>query len=405
MTAALEGVTVLELTRVAPGAYATMILGDMGAQVIKIETPPQAGQPTGSGVSGGKEEVRRAVTNFTNRNKRSIAINLKESQGQAILQKLASTADVLVEGFRPGVMERLGGGYEALKKLNPRIIYCSMSGYGRDGPYRDLPGHDINYISIGGALGLIGEPGRLPAIPLNIVADYAAASYHAVMGILLALLARDRTGKGQFVDVSYLDGVVSLTAATPPAWGYFREGVVPKRGEMALSGVYPYYGVYECQGGGLISLGNMEPWLWENFCKALGREDLTQYHFVPQHFAQKPAPKYRKVVQELKKLFLTRTRDQWFEFLSKHDVCVGKVYDLDEVFRDPQVRHREMVLEMEDPRVGKFPQVGISIKLSETPGKVRSLGPYLGENTDQVLRGLSYQPREIEELRRKGVVA
>ncbi len=222
MPGPLEGIKILELIRVAPGAFCTMMLADMGAEVLKIETPPTDASEAGAGQA--TAEARRAAFQFVNRNKQSIAINLKHPAGQKILHQLAADADVLVEGFRPGVMARLGGDYATLSQINPRLIYCSLSGFGQDGPYRDLPAHDINYLSIGGVLNLIGEPDRPPAIPLNIIADYAGASMHGAVGILLALLARQQTGRGQWVDVSYLDTTISLLAATPMVRNFFFNG-------------------------------------------------------------------------------------------------------------------------------------------------------------------------------------
>jgi crotonobetainyl-CoA:carnitine CoA-transferase CaiB-like acyl-CoA transferase len=382
-----------------------MMLADMGAEVLKIDTPPQA-EVKGAGYRVfTQKEIREAALNFVNRNKRSIAINLRAKEGQQILHKLAQETDVVVEGFRPGVMKRLGGDYDTLKQINPRLIYCSLSGYGQDGPYSQLPGHDVNYISLGGALDLIGEPDRPPAIPLNIIADYASAALHGVIGILLSLLARERTGKGQYVDISYLDGVISLVAAVPGMRTSLGEGPIPRRGESALSGCYPYYAVYKTKDGKYISIGCLEPWLWENLCRALGREDLITYHFVPQHFTSKPDGSYTKVFNELKEIFLTKTREEWFDFLSQHDVCVGKVYSWDEVFTDPQVLHRHMLVEVGHPEIGKVKQIGIAIKLSETPGSIRSLGPYLGQHTDEVLAKLGYSSQDIAQLRQKGVVA
>lgn len=404
MAAPLEGIRVLELTRVAPGTYATMMLADMGAEVIRIETPPEPGGPVSSGGSPGPADIRRAVFNHTNRNKRSIAINLKDPQGQRVFQELARKADAVVEGFRPGVMKRLGGDYDTLNQLNPRIIYCSMSGYGPTGPYKDLAGHDINYLSFGGVLNLIGEAGRPPAIPLNIIADYASASMNTVIGILLALMARERTGRGQQVDVSYMDGVISLLAATPNFWPFFRDGLQAQRGLNALGGAYPYYSVFECQDGQYITLGCMEPHFWERTCKALGREDLIPLHFTPEHFVKPPDAKTRRAMKWLRETFKTRTRDEWFQFFLPHDICIGKVYTLDEVFQDPQVRHRQMYLEVEHPQVGKVPMVGVTPKLSQTPGRVKSLGPYMGEHTDQILKELGYDAKAIAGLRQKGVV-
>lgn len=404
MTTPLEGVRVLELTRVAPGTYATMMLADMGAEVIRIETPPEAGRSVPHRTSPDPSDVRRAAFNHTNRNKRSIALNLKDPQGQRIFQGLAKEADVVVEGFRPGVMKRLGGDYETISQFNPRIIYCSMSGYGPTGPYKDLAGHDINYLSFGGVLELIGEAGRPPSIPLNIIADYASATMHTVIGILLALMARDRTGRGQQVDISYMDGVIALLAATPNFGPFFRDGTKSQRGLNALGGAYPYYGVYECQDGKYITLGCMELHFWERTCKALGREDLAALHFTPQHFVDPPDDKAREVAEWLRGVFKTKTRDQWFEFLLPYDICVGKVNSVDEVFEDPQVRHREMYLEVEHPEVGKVPMVGIPIKLSDTPGRVKSLGPYLGQHTDQILGELGYDAQAIADFRQNGVV-
>jgi len=194
MAAPLEGIRVIELIRVAPGAFCTMMLADMGADVVKIETP-NAEDPYETRSSDPVREAQRAAFRFVDRNKRSVAINLKDADGQQILRRLATDADVLVEGFRPGVMGRLGGDYETLSAINPRLVYCSLSGFGQTGPYRDLPAHDINYLAIAGVLGLIGEKDRPPAIPLNLVADYAGASMHGVAGILLALFARERTGR------------------------------------------------------------------------------------------------------------------------------------------------------------------------------------------------------------------
>ena len=226
MTGPLDGVRLLELTRVGPGAFCTMMLADMGADVLKIEPPP-TGALRGSGASPGPDEARTLATSFTNRNKRSLTLNLKSPEGQEILHGLVRKHDVLVEGFRPGVMDRLGGGYERLSGLNPRLVYCALSGFGQDGPYRDRPAHDLNFLALAGVLDLIGEPDRDPAIPLNIIADYAGASMHGFAGVLLALYARERTGRGQLVDVSYLDTTISLLAATPVVRDWFSDGEMP----------------------------------------------------------------------------------------------------------------------------------------------------------------------------------
>ncbi len=403
MAGALDGVKVLELTRVGPGAFCTMMLADMGAEVLKLETPP-SGKLAGSGNSPGPEEARKLATNFTNRNKKSMTLNLKNPEGQTVLHKLAETADVLVEGFRPGVMKRLGGDYEALSRINPRIVYCSLSGYGQDGPYKDYPAHDINYLSLAGVLNLIGAPEGPPAIPLNIVADYAGASMHGVIGIMYALFSRERTGKGQLVDISYLDTTLSLLAATPNVRDYFAEDVMPARGKGVFGGGYAYYGVYETKNGKMISIGCTEPWLWENLCAALDRPDLKDCGMKAGDFSHPPTDRHHFARAELQKIFLTKTREEWFDFLAKADVCVGKVYDVPEVFQDPQIRHRQMAVDLDHPVAGKVTQAGVAVKLSDTPGSIRSFAPAIGEHTEEVLKGLEYSSEIISTLRQKGVV-
>ena len=376
-----------------------MLLGDMGADILKIETPPADGKPDIL------DDKRRAAFAYINRNKRSLALNLKAPEGQAIFQKLAAGADVIIEGFRPGVMKRLGGDHETISKLNPRIVYCSLSGFGQNGPYRDYPAHDINYLSLAGVLGLIGEADRKPAIPLNLVADYGGASLHGALGIMLALFARERTGRGQHVDVAYLDSTLSLLGATPNLRFFFSDGLAPRRGAGFLGGSYPYYAVYETKDKKLLSIGCTEPWLWENFCKAIGRPDFVKYSRLADQFVRAANAEEIKAREEIEAIIRTRTRDEWYDFLVKDDVCVGKVYDIEEVFEDPQVKARQMVVETEHPEVGKVKEVGVAIKLSETPGAVRHAAPYRGEHTDEVLRQLGMSEAQIKQLRDTRVVA
>ena len=402
MPGPLEGIKVLELIRVAPGAFCTMMLADMGAEVLKIETPPTDASEAAAGQA--TAETRRAAFQFVNRNKQSIAINLKHPAGQKILHQLAVDADVLVEGFRPGVMARLGGDYATLSQINPRLIYCSLSGFGQDGPYRDLPAHDINYLSIGGVLNLIGEPDRPPAIPLNIIADYAGASMHGAVGILLALLARQQTGRGQWVDVSYLDTTVSLLAATPMVRNFFFNGNSYGRGEGALGGSFPYYTTYETADGKLLSVGCTEPWLWQNFCTAIGRADLAKFALRSEHFAGLADSTAQQAKQEVQEVLRRKTRDEWCAFFKDKNVCVGPVYTVAETFQDPQVVARNMVVDVEDSRYGTIRQAGVAIKLSETPGSIRHVGPTVGEHTETVLATLGYTAAECAQLRQAGTV-
>ncbi len=332
-----------------------------------------------------------------------MVLNLRSAEGLQIFLKLAEKADVIIEGFRPGVVKRLGIDYETLSKLNPRLVYCSISGYGQDGPYRDFPGHDINYISIAGALGLIGKRDGPPIIPSNFVGDWAGGALHAAIGILIALLARNNTGKGQYVDTSITDGAISLLSMLAP--DYFLEGVIPEREDSHISGAFPYYNVYQTKDGSFVGVGCIEPWFWENLCRELGREDLIPYHFTPEHRKRKTEDtNWNEIISEVKEIFLTKTSDEWVALLAHKNIPITKVYDLDEVFSDPQVLHRKMMVEVDHTKVGKVKQIGIAIKLSDTPGEIRGLAPLLGEHTDEVLRGLGYTGEEIDRLRREGAL-
>ena len=393
----LDGIKILELGRVPPAELPGMLLADMGADVLKIETP-EPDRPQG------EEWVRRTIHTFTNRNKRSMTLNMKSPEGQAIFRKLAAGADVIVEGFRPGVMKRLGADYATLAGLNPRLVYCSLSGFGQDGPYRSYPAHDMNYLSLAGVLGLIGEADRKPAIPLNLVADYAGASMHGALGIVLALFARERTGRGQHVDVAYLDTSVSLLAATPNMRFFFSDGLAPRRGEGFLGGSYPYYAIYETRDGKLLTIGCTEPWLWNNFCKAIGRPDLERFARKPDQFVRAANAEEEAARREVETIIKTRDRDEWYELLVRADVCVGKVYDVEEMVRDPQLTHREMIVDVQHPTHGRVREVGIAIKLSDTPGAIRSAAPMPNEHTEAVLAGLGLPAAEIAKLREKGIV-
>ncbi len=386
-----EGMVVLDFTRGYPGAHATMFLADFGADVIRVDPPPVADP------QGDLDPVQVAAFNTNHRNKRSIILNLKSGGGREVLKRLVQKADVLLEGFRPGVMARLGAGYEDLRRVNPRLVYCSLSGFGQDGPYALRPAHDMNYISLAGALSLIGQRNGPPYLPSNLIADFGGAAMHGLAGILIALLARERTGQGQYVDVAYLDSVISLLAQEAP--GYFLTGRVPKRGETRLTGAHPWTNVYACKDGEYITIACIEPHFWDNLCHLLGREDLIKYQRGP--FSQEELD---AVTAELAAIFRTKTRDEWAAFFEGKEVCFGPVYYLDETFRDPQVRHRQMVLEYEHPQAGKVRQIGIPIKLSGTPGRVRSLGVPSGASTGQVLRELGFSEDEISGLFVSGAV-
>jgi crotonobetainyl-CoA:carnitine CoA-transferase CaiB-like acyl-CoA transferase len=393
----LEGIRVLDLSRLAPGPYCSMLLGDMGADVLLVEAPPEALHSVAASHlrAEGEDEAERALAyNALARNKRSIVLNLRKEEARQVFYRLAESADVVLEGFRPGVVKRLRVDYETLQPLNPRLIYCSLSGYGQDGPYAGMVGHDINYISIGGALGAIGWPGQPPAIPLNVIADFAGGGLHAAFAILAALLAREKTGRGQYVDIAMSDGVMYLLAM--PFTLYFYNGTVVRPGAHLLNGAAPNYNVYQTKDGGWISLGSLEPHFYANLCRAMGREDFIPYQY--------DASKREEIFAYFREQFRTRTRDEWFQYLKQSDICIAPVYSLDEAAADPHNQARHMVVEVEHPRLGPVRQVGIGPKFSETPGRVRSTAPRAGQHTDEVLSSLGYTREQIEGLRASGAV-
>jgi crotonobetainyl-CoA:carnitine CoA-transferase CaiB-like acyl-CoA transferase len=387
----LDGIIVLDLTRLLPGAVATMMLGDFGADIIKIEEPG-IGDPARQSRAGIKQPGAYFLA--TNRNKRSIAINLKQPAGREIFLELAKRADVVVEGFRPGVMDRLGIGYETLKEINPRLVYCAITGYGQDGPYRGKAGHDVNYISIAGLLGVNGMKDGPPMIPGVQIADLAGGSMHAVIGILLALQARQRSGEGQMVDVSMMDG--SLAMMFVPFAAYLANGAQPQRGAQGLSGRYACYQVYETEDGRYLALGALEPKFWENACRVLGREDFIDQQFVDAE--------QMDCIRALSEIFRTKTADEWLAAFEGVDTCLALVKDIAEMIDDPQVKNRGLIAEIEHPTSGRIKQIAPTVKLSATPGEMRSPPPLLGEHTSEVMKELGYTDDMINKLSRDGVV-
>ena len=398
---ALEGIKVLDFCRNAPGMFCTMVLADLGADVLMIERPideaRSAYEKIVAGIDGVEDERRHAAFNALQRNKRTIALNLKEPEAQKIFHKLAETADVVVEGFRPGVMDRLGAGFKTVRSINPRVVYCSVSGYGQDGPYSQMAGHDINYISFAGALGLIGPQDGRPSIPLNLIADYAGGGLCGAVGILSALMAREKTGAGQYVDIAMSEGVLYMLSGLVS--DVLSRGIPAERGGNRLNGGAPYYNVYRTKDGKYFSIAAIEPWFWENLCRALDREDL-----LPHQDAA--GEKKTEVEQALAEAFLTKTRDEWFETLKDANISVGKVYSLEEALDDPHAQQRGMVLEIEAPGIpeGKVRQVATSIHLSETPGEVRHLGSVTGQHTSDVLDELGFDAAAVADLKRRQVV-
>ncbi|MFN2587970.1 MAG: CaiB/BaiF CoA transferase family protein [Actinomycetota bacterium] len=392
MSGALDGLRVLDLTRLLPGGYATLLLADLGADVVKVEEPgrgdyirlipPMAGEASSGHVA-------------LNRNKRSITLNLKTDEGRAVLKELVPSFDVVVESFRPGVMNRLGVGWDALRSVHPRLVYCAITGYGQDGPRAQTAGHDIDYVAYAGALAMTGERGGRPVVPALQIGDLAGGAMAAAISILAALRKRDATGEGEFCDVSMTDGVVSWLSIH--AASFFATGDVPRRGEMHLSGAYPCYRVYPAADGWL-AVGALEPQFWTALCDAIERPDLGGDGFATG--ARRDA-----VVAELEALFATRMRAEWMERLGGVDACVAPVNDLRETFSDEQVVHRGMVVEAPLSDGRPWRHVAGPVRLAGAPADpARRPPPALGEHTEEVLLGAGIDARRVERLRAAGVL-
>jgi crotonobetainyl-CoA:carnitine CoA-transferase CaiB-like acyl-CoA transferase len=390
----LAGVKVIDLSRLLPGPYATMLLGDLGADVLKVEDPQLGDYLRWRGPFVNGESASFLVLN---RNKRSMTLNLKHAAGREIFIKLAQQADVVVESFRPGVMEKLGVGYPQLKEINPRLIYCAISGYGQTGPYVNRPGHDLNYVGFAGALGQGGRAGQGPALPGVQIADLAGGGMLSIIGILSALEGRHRTGEGRFVDISMTDGVASWL--TYMAGDYFASGEPQKRGEGRLNGSLPEYNVYETADGKWLTVGALEEKFFERLC------DLIE---LPQYKKDVDSKGARN--EEIKAAFTTRfkqkTRAEWLALLGNEDVCVGPVYELDEVFEDPQLLNRGLVAEMEHPKAGRIKQLGLPVKLDNLPEEdvMRVPSPSFGEQTTAVLEALGYSTSDIARFKQEKAI-
>jgi len=380
MGSSLEGIKVIDLSRMLPGPYCSMILADHGARVIAIEDK--------------RFVADDLLISPVNRNKEHMALNLKTKEGKEIFRRLTSNADVVMEGFRPGVTKRLGIDYAALRKVNPKIIYCSITGYGQDGPYRDMAGHDVNYLSFSGVLDLIGEKGGAPCIPGIQIADLVGGGMNAAIGILLALVARARTGKGQYIDISMTDGMLGLLPI--PLYLIQKYGQVPSRSDTMLSHRYACYNVYETADGRHITIGAVENRFWMNLCELLG---------VPEYGPlQYDEDRRKEIVDFLRRTFKKKTIDEWVEALRDRDVCWGKVQTITEALHDKLFTERGMVAEIQDSGGISRTALGIPIKLSKTPGSIRTGPVEFGESTRKILKELGYRKAEIESFFEKGAV-
>ena len=371
---ALSGIKVLDLSRLLPGPYCSMILADHGARVIAIED-------------------RRFMDDglfFSQlyRNKEHMSLNLKTEEGKKIFFRLANDADVILEGFRPGVVQRLGVDYDTVLKVNPKIIYCSISGYGQTGEYRDRAGHDVNYLSISGALDLIGQANHPPSIPGIQIADIAGGGMNAAIGILMALFSRERTGKGQYIDISMTDGLVSFM----PFAFFFKQitGQFPKRGDSILSHRYACYNTYETADGRYISVGTVENRFWKNLCKFLEVPEYTPLQYDEN--------RRQEIIDFMKTTFRKKTFKQWKKDLAGIDACCEPIQNFSEVLKNPLFREREMIVEVTGKDGIKTLVIGVPVKLSETPGSVITPPVAFGENTEAILKELGYSKKQIKEL-------
>ncbi|MCS5695741.1 CaiB/BaiF CoA transferase family protein [Desulfofundulus thermocisternus] len=383
----LKNVKVLDLTRLLPGPYATMILADLGAEVLKIEDLEAGDYLRGMGPQVGRES---AWFHAVNRNKKSMRLNLKTLKGREIFLQLVREYDVVVESFRPGVMERLGLGYEILSAANPRLVYCALSGYGQDGPYSMRPGHDINYISIAGALGLTGSRGGSPVLPGVQVADLSGGLM-AVVGILAACIKNLQTGRGACIDVSLMDTVVSWMSLYLTQ--YLAGAGEPRRGAEDLNGGRVCYNIYSTRDGRYVSVGNLEPRFWENFCHAAGRPDLLPLQYREDEEA-------RRAVQEF---FSSKTLAEIMELFGRVDTCIEPVLDVSEVPAHPQVRARNLFIKLPAGE-GVITTVGQPLKIQGVEKKADFPAPGAGEHTVEILRQLGYRDQDIEALKSEGVV-
>lgn len=409
MTLPLTGVKVLDLSRLLPGGFCSLLLADLGAEVLKVEDvgpgdyirwwPPY--------YEGGERSSRSALFLALNRNKRSVRVDLKTEAGRDVLLALVRKHDVVLESFRPGVLDKLGVGYERMKKDNPGIVYCAISGYGQDGPMRDAAGHDMNYLALNGLLGLTGEAGGRPIQAGGQIADIGGGALMAVLGILAALRERDGgfttgrgrshgSGEGQFVDVSMTDG--SLSWLSLVASRYFADEAEPQRGGLELAGGIVCYRPYECADGGWVALGALEPKFWQAWCKGVGREDLVEQQFSPPG---------SQTAADVETIFRGRTRNAWERFAEEWDCCLTPVLGLEEALSSELVEAREMVVELRQPGVAEpVRQLGVPVKLSRTPGDpARMPAPALGEHTLEVLDQLGMDEETVATLLESGAVA
>lgn len=377
--ASLSGIRVLDLSRMLPGPYCTMILADHGAEVIAIEDR--------------RFESDGLFFDLLYRNKKHLSLNLKASEGKSIFDKLAEKADVIVEGFRPGVVQRLGVDYESVARINPRVIYCSISGYGQDGPRRAEAGHDVNYISSAGILDLIGPRDGSPLIPGIQIGDICG-SMNAVIGILLALQARVASGRGQYIDISMTDGLLGLLSL--PLLLQRQSGRALRRADHLLSHRYACYHIYSTADDGHMAVGALEHRFWKKLCKLLEVPEFADLQYDEQ--------RREELISTLAAIFKTRTAEEWEARLTGHDVCCSRVMSMAEVLQHPLFQERGMIVDWQQPDGNTAKMFGIPVKLSETPGAICTEPATFGHHNQEILAELGYSRTEIDDFRTRQII-
>jgi alpha-methylacyl-CoA racemase len=391
----LSDVRVLDLTRLLPGGFCSLLLADLGAEVLKVEDTGMGDYIRWAPPYYGEEDQQELGTRSSlylalNRGKRSIRLNLKAPEGREALLRLVERYDVVLDGFRPGVLDRLGVGYERMREANPGIVFCAITGYGQDGPYTERAGHDMNYLGLIGMLGLTGARDGPPVQSGGQIADIGGGALMAAFGVMAALHERGRSGEGQMVDISMADGALSWLALV--AGRYLCDGEVPRRGEQQLAGGLLCYFPYEASDG-WVTCGALEPKFWAAFCEGVARPGLIE--------AQFEAPG-SDAWREVAKVFRSRSREEWRAFNDEHDCCIEPVLDIDEALDSELVRAREMVVEMEQPGIGTIRQLGVPVKLGRTPGDPTRPAPAFGEHTSEVLAEAGYSEEEIAAMAESG---
>ena len=386
----LRGIRILDLTQLYPGPLATMMLADMGAEVVRLEHPSRPDNVHHLPPFIGKESAAYLTLN---RSKRSLALDTAKEEGRKVFFDLVRTADVVVEQFRPGVLDKIGIGYDQAVPFNPRIIYVSITGFGQDGPYRQKAGHDINYISLAGLLSQV-KKGEEMVLPGFQTADVVGGGYMSVIACMAALWHREKTGKGQRVDVSMTDSVMPMiTLQLAQYWGSQGDNEIMN----PFDGSFPFYGVYECADGKPVSLGALEQKFWAGFCQMADKPEWLSLQFSM-------GEERRKVREEVAGLFKTKQRNEWLKLAEVHDICLSSIHELGDLEMDPQLQAREMIIETEHEEGLKLKGIGIPIKFSDSKPDKPQPAPMVGQDSIEILKELGYSQERIEELIGKEIV-